>query len=216
MLAPGRGGRPPSRVLLAGDAGIGKTRLAAEFAAGARDEGAAVLYGRFDEDALAPYQPVVEMLRGWAGGASLEPLRGSVSPAAGPNSASCCPSSAPPPTTSSRSPRCGSRPTPRACWLFDAVVALLGEIGEGTPLVVASTTSTGPIRPTLQLIRHLVRAPAPHRVLFVGTYRETELPEEHPLREPPAICAARARCSAPSSAASTPARSRSSSPRWGA
>jgi DNA-binding SARP family transcriptional activator len=63
-------------VLLAGDAGIGKTRLAAELGRRALDDGALVLYGRFDEEALAPYQPVVEMVRGWTSGASLEPLRG--------------------------------------------------------------------------------------------------------------------------------------------
>ena len=64
-----------SLVLLAGDAGIGKTRLAAELGRRAHDDGALVLYGRFDEEALAPYQPVVEMVRGWSSGASLEPLR---------------------------------------------------------------------------------------------------------------------------------------------
>ena len=37
--------------------------------------GALVLYGRFDEETAAPYQPVVEMVRGWSAGASLEPLR---------------------------------------------------------------------------------------------------------------------------------------------
>ena len=57
-------------VFLAGEAGIGKTSLAAAFAREAT--GATVLYGRSDEDALAPYQPFVEMLgadevlrRGW-------------------------------------------------------------------------------------------------------------------------------------------------------
>src|SRR5688500_2658347 len=62
-------------VLLAGDAGIGKTRLAAELGRRAHEEGALVLYGRFDEEALATYQPVVEMIRGWSSGVSLEPLR---------------------------------------------------------------------------------------------------------------------------------------------
>ncbi len=62
-------------VLLAGDAGIGKTRAAAELARRAHDGGAVVLYGRFDEQTAAPYQPVVEMIRGWSGGASLAPMR---------------------------------------------------------------------------------------------------------------------------------------------
>ena len=69
-------------VLLAGDAGIGKTRLAAELAAHAHDDGAVVLYGRFDEETLTPYQPVVEMLRGWSAGAPLDSLRERLGPRA--------------------------------------------------------------------------------------------------------------------------------------
>ena len=38
-------------------------------------------------------------------------------------------------------------------------------------------------RPTLQLLRHLVRAPQPRRVLLLGTYREAELDAGHPLLE---------------------------------
>src|SRR4029079_13165213 len=66
---------PRRLVRVAGDAGIGKTRLAAEVGRRAYDDGALVLYGRFDEEALAPYQAIVEMVRGWASAASLEPLR---------------------------------------------------------------------------------------------------------------------------------------------
>jgi DNA-binding SARP family transcriptional activator len=49
-------------VLLSGEAGIGKTRLAAELAATVRRAGATVLYGRCDEDLAVPYQPFVEAL----------------------------------------------------------------------------------------------------------------------------------------------------------
>src|SRR4051812_36995165 len=42
-------------VLLAGDAGIGKTRLSAELGHRAHEGGAMVLYGRFDEETLTPY-----------------------------------------------------------------------------------------------------------------------------------------------------------------
>jgi DNA-binding SARP family transcriptional activator len=88
--------------LLAGDAGIGKTRIAAELSARAHEEGATVLYGRFDEETLTPYQPVVEMLRGWSAGAPLW--------------RSCCPSSARRrPTTPRWPPACPARrPTPSA------------------------------------------------------------------------------------------------------
>ena len=49
-------------VLLAGEPGIGKTRLAAEAATLAHADGATVLYGRCDADLGLPYQPFAEAL----------------------------------------------------------------------------------------------------------------------------------------------------------
>jgi DNA-binding SARP family transcriptional activator len=169
-------------VLLGGDAGIGKTRLAAEFARGASDEGAIVLYGRFEEDALAPYQPVVEMLRGWSGGASLEPLRARLGPR-GAELGLLLPELGPPVPEPAAPAALRHETDPARIRLFDAVAALLGVIGEGAPLVVVLDDLQWADRPTLQLVRHLVRGPAPERVLYVGTYREPELSEDHPLRE---------------------------------
>ena len=166
-------------VLVTGDAGIGKTRLAAEIARRAREDGAVVLYGRFDEDALAPYQPVVEMVRGWSSGASLEPLRerlgvrtaelGILFSEFGPP--------APPPDE-----RIGD-PDGRRLRLFDAIAALLDEAGAHAPLVLVFDDLHWADRPTLQLLRHLVRAPHPRRVLLLGTFREAELDAGHPLVE---------------------------------
>src|SRR3954467_13149241 len=48
---------------LAGEAGMGKTRLAARFAAEAHADGGVVLHGRIDEETVVPYQPFVEALR---------------------------------------------------------------------------------------------------------------------------------------------------------
>jgi predicted ATPase len=53
-------------VVLAGEPGIGKTRLAARFAAAVHGEGAVVLYGRADEENVSPYQPFVDVLRHYA------------------------------------------------------------------------------------------------------------------------------------------------------
>ena len=50
-------------VLLVGEAGVGKTRLATRFAEDVHADGGAVLYGRSDEDALLPHQALVEALR---------------------------------------------------------------------------------------------------------------------------------------------------------
>src|SRR5438270_4457888 len=58
-----RGGQPQA-VLLVGEAGIGKTRLAREFVAWARVQGAEVLSGQaFEMGGRLPYQPLVEALR---------------------------------------------------------------------------------------------------------------------------------------------------------
>ena len=51
---------------LAGEPGIGKTRLSARVAAHAHADGAVVLYGRADEESVSPYQPFVEALRQYA------------------------------------------------------------------------------------------------------------------------------------------------------
>src|SRR5438067_3744762 len=61
--------------LLAGEPGIGKTRLAAELARAVHTEGAVVLAGRCDEDLGVPYQPFVEALRHYAAHAA-EPRLG--------------------------------------------------------------------------------------------------------------------------------------------
>ncbi len=50
-------------MLIAGEPGVGKTRLAGEWSRQAYEQGAVVLYGRCDEDLGAPYQPFAEALR---------------------------------------------------------------------------------------------------------------------------------------------------------
>jgi DNA-binding SARP family transcriptional activator len=59
-------------VLIAGEPGVGKTRLAGEWSRQAYQQGAIVLYGRCDEDLGAPYQPFAEALR------SLMPCLGAI------------------------------------------------------------------------------------------------------------------------------------------
>ena len=61
-----RGGGPAQVVLLAGEAGIGKSRLAARFAAEAGAAGATVLYGACEEQSLVPYEPFSEAVGGEA------------------------------------------------------------------------------------------------------------------------------------------------------
>jgi DNA-binding SARP family transcriptional activator len=57
--------------MIGGEPGVGKTRLATEFARAAHAQGATVLFGRCDEDLGIPYQPFAEAL-----GAGIEPAPG--------------------------------------------------------------------------------------------------------------------------------------------
>lgn len=65
--------------LIAGEPGVGKTRLAGEWSRQAYDMGAVVVYGRCDEDLGAPYQPFAEALRALVtclGGERMRTVRG--------------------------------------------------------------------------------------------------------------------------------------------
>ena len=64
--------------VIAGDPGIGKTRLASELARAAHAEGAAVLLGRCHEELLISYQPFVEAFGRYVAAVSPEVLRGQV------------------------------------------------------------------------------------------------------------------------------------------
>jgi DNA-binding SARP family transcriptional activator len=159
-------------VLLAGEAGVGKTRLAAELGGYAHDDGAIVLYGRFEEEAPAPYQPVVQMLRGWAGGASLAPLAERLGPRAA-ELGIVLPEFGPAASGDGSSLR-GSELGAQRLRFFDALAALLAEIAGSAPLLVVLDDLHWADLPTVQLIGHLARAPAPESALFLATGRAEE------------------------------------------
>ena len=119
-------------VLLAGDAGIGKSRLAAEFTGAAHRDGAVVLYGRFDETGARrlPAGPrdaarLVRRRRADRAGAAARPARGR------PRRAAAGARRARGPSAVRR--RRGRRERQR---LFDALAALLAELAAGAPLLL--------------------------------------------------------------------------------
>ena len=63
--------------VIAGEPGIGKTRLARQFAAAAFDQGATVLLGRCSEEPLAPFEPYTEALAQAGAAEALTPSTGS-------------------------------------------------------------------------------------------------------------------------------------------
>jgi DNA-binding SARP family transcriptional activator len=169
-------------VLLAGEPGIGKSRLAAEFTRAAHADGAVVLYGRFDETGPGAYQPVMEMLRGWSGGAALTGPAHRLGPRAA-DLAALLPELGVPNTPTAVPPTGLNEAGTERQRLFDALAALLAELAAGAPLLLVFDDLHWADSPTVQLLRHLMRAPQPRRTMFLGTYRDAELEDGHPLPE---------------------------------
>lgn len=163
-------------VLIAGEPGVGKTRLAGEWSRQAYELGAVVLYGRCDEDLGAPYQPFAEALRALVPCLGTDRLRGlrgveALLPLV-PGLTDVLPDLAAPPRADADTERYA---------LFDAVVALLGVAATSAPVVLILDDLHWAAKPTLLLLRHLLRFGEHARVQIVGTYRSTDLDRAHPL-----------------------------------
>ncbi|MGH9010386.1 MAG: ATP-binding protein [Acidimicrobiia bacterium] len=165
--------------LLGGEPGVGKTRIAAELATRVRDAGGAVLAGRCDEDLGVPYQPFVESLRWFVDhtpadlGQRLGRYGGELARLM-PDLAERLPGLAVP---------MQSDPDTERYRLFDAVAAWLAAASAETPLLLVLDDLHWAAKPTLLLLRHVLRFSEPLRVLILGTYRDTELGRRHPLAE---------------------------------
>ena len=147
-------------VVLAGEAGMGKTRLAARFAAEAHAGGATVLHGRIDEETVVPYQPFVEALRHYAAhagelGGDLEALAPLV------------------PELGGTAAEPGEREN-RRYRLFEAVAALLGGAARERPLLLVVEDLQWAGQPTLLLLRHVVRRLHGAPLLVLVTVRDAE------------------------------------------
>lgn len=167
-------------LLVSGEPGVGKTRLAAELAQRAYAEGATVLFGRCDEDLAVPYQPFVEALRSHVVATSPEDLAEQIGPYGG--------------DVERLVPQLGARltevpdplradPETERYRLFEAVTCFLDGIAASRPLVLVLDDLHWGAKPTLLMLRHLNRAKQDMPLLVIGTYRDTELDRRHPLAE---------------------------------
>ncbi|MFL5861853.1 MAG: ATP-binding protein [Solirubrobacteraceae bacterium] len=158
-------------MLLAGDAGIGKTRLLAETAVRAFAAGTIVLAGRAPEETLVPYQPFLEALGHYVARAPLEELR-SVAREYGAEIGRLIPE------LRRRVPELpqpdpGDPETDRYR-LFEAVAGLLAAISSAVPVLIVLDDLQWADRPTLLLLRHLARSPHSARVSIMGAYRDVD------------------------------------------
>jgi class 3 adenylate cyclase len=166
--------------LVAGEPGVGKTRLAAELAVAAHSEGGLVLAGRCDEDLGVPYQPFVEALRHFVDHAPADDLGAQLGRYGG-ELARLMPEL--PGRVPGMSELLRSDPETERYRLFDAVAAWLAAASTNQPLLLMLDDLQWAAKPTLLLLRHVVRSSEGMHVLVVGTYRDTELASDHPLVE---------------------------------
>jgi predicted ATPase/class 3 adenylate cyclase len=166
--------------LLGGEPGVGKTRLAAQVAAQIHDEGGVVLVGRCDEDLGVPYQPFVEALRHYVDHTPPADLKNRLGRYGG-ELVRLMPELAD--RVSDLPPALQSDPETERYRLFDAVGAWLASTSADQPVLLVVDDLHWAAKPTLLLLRHVLRFSEPLRLLIVGTYRDTELGRRHPLTD---------------------------------
>ncbi|HLJ67030.1 MAG TPA: AAA family ATPase [Chloroflexota bacterium] len=160
-------------LLLAGEPGVGKTRLAQEVCVALRDRGFVVGVGRcYEAQAAVPYYPFVEALaeihaaapdairaetgRRWSYLGQLLPDHVGTHLAASGN-----------PEDQQR--------------LFWSITGFVQAIGAGTPVAFLIDDMHWADGTSLELLQHLARATRGDRILLLGTYRDVDVGRQHPL-----------------------------------
>ncbi|HEX5946993.1 MAG TPA: AAA family ATPase [Acidimicrobiales bacterium] len=165
-------------VVLSGDPGIGKTTIAAELALRVHAGGGTVLYGRWDEEGLAPYQAVREALGTYAAASPRRLLRQDVVAHADELARLL-------PDIGARiggvRPPLAQDPDAERMRLFDAVRDWLGAISRRRPLLLVLDDLQWADRSSLLLLRHLLDSPPEGPVLVVLTLRDGEVEGMGPL-----------------------------------
>jgi DNA-binding SARP family transcriptional activator/tetratricopeptide (TPR) repeat protein len=166
-------------VLLVGEPGIGKSRLADEVMRHARTHGATVLVGRCWEGGGAPaYWPWVQSIREFVRNAEPDTLRTQLGPGAVdlaqivPEVRKLLPDVPEPKALESESAR---------FQLFDSTTTFLRTVAAERPLLLVLEDLHAADEPSLLLLRFVAGALGGSRILVVGTYRDVDPTVRDPL-----------------------------------
>ena len=165
-------------VLLAGEPGIGKTRLASHAALRAHAEGFAVCWGACSEDVAAPYEPWIDVCSQLVEHASNDVLgeyvasRGAEIARLARNLSRRVPD-APLPQSSD--------PETERFLLFRAVDELLLAVGRSHPVCVVLDDFHWADGQSVALVKHVAGAVQQGALLVIVTYRDSDLTKNHPL-----------------------------------
>ncbi len=169
-------------VLLAGEPGIGKTRLAFEFALECQEGSAAeLLFGRADESSHTPYQVFLDAVQDCTAPRSAAELRQALGAAAEPALlASELGRTLPDAALGRDEAEAEDRSRQR---LFEVLTTVFTTPTLPKPLVLLLDDLQWADQPSLQLLRHIMRQRAQSRLLIIGTYRESDVTRDHPLSQ---------------------------------
>ena len=168
-------------MMIVGEPGIGKTRLAEELAVYASVRGAAVCWGHCYEGELAmPYLPFVEALRTYVRDRPDDELRAELSGGA-PEVATLVSELRERFSDLPASPELGG--DAERMRLFEGITTFLRNASSDRPIVLLLDDLHWADKPTLLMLQYLARNLRHERVLLVGTYRDVELDRAHPLSD---------------------------------
>jgi AAA ATPase domain len=166
-------------LLVAGEPGIGKSRMAEELATRARERGVQVVWGRCWEAGGAPaYWPWVQSLRSLIRQLDAEQLRAMLG-AGVVDIAQLLPELQG--TLGDLPGRYELDPDAARFRLFDSATSFLKNAADVRPLMLVLDDLQVADTPSLLLLRFVAGALGDDRILIVGTYRDTELRTDHPL-----------------------------------
>jgi len=162
-----------------GEPGIGKTRLSAELARAATAAGL-VLYGHSDEETLVPYQPFIEAVRPYMLSLPDSVLTGELAVDAA-HVARLMPELAARLQGHAAVSETADDPATERYRLFEAIAAILDHAATVAPVLVVLDDLHWADKPTVLLLRHIIRSPRPQRLFILATYRDTEVSPDRPL-----------------------------------
>jgi tetratricopeptide (TPR) repeat protein/transcriptional regulator with XRE-family HTH domain len=162
-------------LVVAGEPGVGKTRLSQEATLACRDRGFTVATGRcYEPHRSVPYYPFLEALSSLYGAAP-DPVRAQI-PTRWPHVMRLLPDQ-----PSGVLPDTSASSQEEQQQLFWEVTGFLQAITETAPVSVLLDDLHWADDASLELFQHLARHTRAHRVLLLGTYRDIDTGGQHPL-----------------------------------
>ncbi len=173
--------RRPQCVLLMGDVGIGKTRLAEEMGREAKRRGWAVAWSRvYAQEGTAPYWLWIEVLRRAMTQGVWQRQEINKRPIVFQSLSNLLPELQEVMTQVSYP--MSLSPEQEQLRLWEAVKELLILISESTPLLIALDDLQWADSSSCELLAYLARRTHGYPIVIVGTCRDMELSQDHPLR----------------------------------